>query len=69
MGDYSTLQYPFFHKNLHKASLEIYTEALEDTGNQVVALHKAVVNDIILDVLKEKIAREESKLDDSPEDV
>ncbi len=55
--------------NLHKASLEIYTEVMEDTGNQVVALHRAVVNDIILDVLKEKIAREEAKLDANSTDV
>ena len=57
------------NENLHEASLELYTDIMEDTGNQHNALHAAVTNDIMLDVLKEKLAREEAKIDDSSEDV
>ncbi len=56
-------------ENLHGASLELYTEVMTDTGNQLNALHGAVVNDMILVVLKEKLDSEEAKLDASSKDV
>ena len=50
--------------NLNAASLEQYEEMLEST-DQALALHAAVLNDMIIVSLTEQIERSEAALDDT----
>lgn len=57
------------HEHLSEASLEQYTEVFEDTNNQSKALYGAIINEIIIDVLKFKIAEIKTEIDDNSADV
>jgi len=56
-------------ENLQDASLEQYTEVMEDTGDQRDALHGAVINEIIIDALTQQIARQQAEIDANAKDV
>lgn len=55
--------------HLQAASLEQYIEVFEDTDNQSKALYDAVLNDIIIDILKSKIAEAEAEAESDSADI